>query len=113
MNSSFAPFGVIVVVPPLLVTVAVALFAPAVVGRKVRLSVVDAPGVSVVGFGAPAWNCDASAPVMATGVFSTSGAVPVLVSVTNDAGDAVPTVTDPNATAAVDADNIGEVVMMV
>src|SRR3954468_23222060 len=75
------PVSAIVAVPPLLVTVSVALFAPAVVGRNVTVAVVDDPAATVVVAGAPAWNCDGSVPAMTNGTFRTSGAGPVFVSV--------------------------------
>src|SRR6185503_9880243 len=99
------PVNAIVAVPPLLEMVSVALLPPPVVGAKVTVAVADALGASVNGVGAATWNCETSAPEIAT-VFTFSVALPVLVSVTGNSPEA-PTATVPNASVAGDTESTG------
>ena len=68
--------------PPLLVTVSTAFLTPGPVGANVTTAVVDADAASVVDAGAPTENCEASAPLMVSGVFSVIVVAVLLVSVT-------------------------------
>ena len=78
--------------PLLLVTVSVAVAAPAAVGVNVMGTVVNAPAASVVAAGGPAENCDE--PVTANGGSNVTEKPLVFVIVTDDeAGE--PTTTTP------------------
>ena len=63
-------------------TVSTAFLTPGPVGANVTTAVVDADAASVVDAGAPTENCEASAPLMVSGVFSVIVVAVLLVSVT-------------------------------
>ena len=68
--------------PPLAAMLSVAVFEPALVGRNVTDTVVDAPAVSVVVPGKPTWNCDGSVPVIVNGAVSVIVDVVLFVTLT-------------------------------